>query len=139
MFTGIVEGTAELKRITRKRGISTLEIDLGSMRKGLKKGHSVCCEGVCLTAVRFRADRMSVEVMQETLDCTNLGQLKAGDIIEHFRVSGPSMTVSEVAALHLMDQKDFHGARKASELPALAEEWKKRFSTRANHLHGRGN
>ncbi len=81
MFTGIVEGTAELKRITRRRGISTLEIDLGSMRKGLKKGHSVCCEGVCLTAVRFRGDRMSVEVMQETLDCTNLGQLKVGDKI----------------------------------------------------------
>ena len=50
MFTGIVEGTGKLTRITRKRGISTLEIDLGSMRKGLKKGHSVCCEGVCLTA-----------------------------------------------------------------------------------------
>ena len=81
MFTGIVEGTGELTRITRKRGISTLEIDLGSMRKGLKKGHSVCCEGVCLTAVRFWGDRMSVEVMQETLDCTNLGQLKAGDKI----------------------------------------------------------
>jgi len=79
MFTGIVEGTGRLTRITRKRGISTLEIDLGAMRKGLKKGHSVCCEGVCLTAVRFSGNRMSVEVMQETLDCTNLGRLKAGD------------------------------------------------------------
>jgi riboflavin synthase len=81
MFTGIVEGTGELKRITRNRGISTLEIDLGSRRKGLKKGDSVCCEGVCLTAVRFRSNRMSVEVMQETLDCSNLGQLKVGDKI----------------------------------------------------------
>jgi riboflavin synthase len=78
MFTGIVEGTGKLKRITSKRGISTFEIDLGSMRKGLKKGHSVCCEGVCLTAVRFAGNRMSVEVMKETLDCTNLGQLSVG-------------------------------------------------------------
>ena len=81
MFTGIVEGTGKLKRITRKRGISTLEIDLDSMRKGLKKGHSVCCEGVCLTAVRFRGNQMSVEVMKETLDCTNLGQLSIGGTI----------------------------------------------------------
>jgi riboflavin synthase len=81
MFTGIVEGTGRLTRITRKRGISTLQIDLGPLRKDLKKGHSVCCEGVCLTAVRFSGNRMSVEVMQETLDCTNLGQLKVGDEI----------------------------------------------------------
>lgn len=81
MFTGIVEGTGALKRIKRKRKISTLEIELGSVRKGLKKGDSVCCEGVCLTAVRFKGNRMSVEVMQETLDCTNLGQLKVGDKI----------------------------------------------------------
>lgn len=81
MFTGIVEGTGKLKRIDHGRGISTLEVDLGSMRKGLRKGHSVCCEGVCLTAVGFRGSRMSVEVMKETLDCTNLGQLKAGDRI----------------------------------------------------------
>jgi riboflavin synthase len=81
MFTGIVEGTGKLKRITHKRGISTFEIDLGSMRKGLKKGHSVCCQGVCLTAVRFSGNRMSVEVMKETLDCTNLGQLRVGDKI----------------------------------------------------------
>ena len=81
MFTGIVEGMGSLKQITRNRGISTLEIDLGPMRKGLKKGDSVCCEGVCLTAVRFRGNSMSVEAMKETLDCTNLGQLRVGDSI----------------------------------------------------------
>jgi riboflavin synthase len=81
MFTGIVESMGSLKQITRNRGISTLEIDLGPMRKGLKKGDSVCCEGVCLTAVRFRGNRMCVEAMKETLDCTNLGQLRVGDSI----------------------------------------------------------
>jgi riboflavin synthase len=81
MFTGIIEGMGSLEQITRKRGISTLEIDLGTMRKGLKKGDSVCCEGVCLTAVRLRGNRMSVEAIKETLDCTNLGQLRVGDSI----------------------------------------------------------
>jgi len=81
MFTGIVEGMGRLDRITRKEGISTFEIDLGPMRKGLKTGDSVCCEGVCLTAVRFRGNRMSVEAMKETLDCTNLGEKEVGDRI----------------------------------------------------------
>lgn len=81
MFTGIVEGLGRLKRIARTSGISTFEIDLGPMRKGLRKGDSVCCDGVCLTAVRFGGNRMSVEAMKETLDCTNLGQLRVGDRI----------------------------------------------------------
>jgi riboflavin synthase len=81
MFTGIVEGMGRVERITRKRGISTFEIDLGPMRKGLKQGDSVCCDGVCLTAVRFRGNRMSVEAMKETLDCTNLGEKGVGDRI----------------------------------------------------------
>ena len=60
------------------------------------------------------------------------GRLEAGDIIEHFRAVGPSMTVSEVAALHSIDTQDFKGARKASRLGALSEGWKKTFANRSN-------
>jgi MOSC domain-containing protein YiiM len=59
------------------------------------------------------------------------GLVKKGDTIEHWRAAGPSMTVSEIAALRMIDKKDLAGAAKAATLSALSSEWRIRFSRRS--------
>lgn len=64
--------------ITAQPGGQRLVIALGALSRGLKAGHSVAINGVCLTAVAPRGQRVSFDLITETLRKTNLGQLKKG-------------------------------------------------------------
>lgn len=80
MFTGIVQGKAEVTAVERRPGLITLTLGLPQgLGQGLARGASVAVSGVCLTATDIDGDRVSFDVMQETLDRTTLGSLSAGD------------------------------------------------------------
>lgn len=74
MFTGIVEG---LGRVVRLEG-GLLEIDPGTLfaTEPAGLGESIAINGVCLTAVGF--DPIRFDLSPETLDRTNLGELRPG-------------------------------------------------------------
>lgn len=79
MFTGIVQGTAELVQIEEKENFRTHVLSLPeSLLPGLETGASVAHNGCCLTVVAIDADRVSFDLMQETLKVTNLGELTLG-------------------------------------------------------------
>lgn len=84
MFTGIIEGLAEVKSIfkigSNDRAADTrLCISLGRKFKGdLKVGDSLSVNGACLTATRI-SKTVDFEIINETLNRTCLGFLKAGD------------------------------------------------------------
>lgn len=84
MFTGIIEGLAEVKSISRiknnKRAADTrLRISLREKLKGdLKVGDSLSINGTCLTATRI-SKTVGFEIINETMNRTSLGFLKAGD------------------------------------------------------------
>src|ERR1019366_3589585 len=44
-------------------------------------GASIAVNGVCLTAVEIRKEGFSADLAQETLDRSNLGDLKQGDFV----------------------------------------------------------
>ena len=77
MFTGIVE---EIGKI-RSAQLGKLVIAAGDVLHGMKPGDSIAVNGVCLTVTGFDAASFSVDVMEETLGRTNLGQMKAGDMV----------------------------------------------------------
>ena len=55
MFTGIIEGLGTIKKFDKKtktRSAAKMQIDLGKLAKGLKVGHSVAINGVCLTVTK---------------------------------------------------------------------------------------
>lgn len=80
MFTGIVQGTAEVVAIDKKDRFQTHVIQLDEpMRAGLEIGASVAHNGCCLTVTRIDGDKVAFDLMQETLAVTNLGQLQVGD------------------------------------------------------------
>lgn len=82
MFTGIVQGTAQIKAIIGKANFRTHVVEMPQeMLKGLQIGASVAHNGVCLTVTKIQDNLVSFDLMQETLKITNLGELKAGDFV----------------------------------------------------------
>ena len=79
MFTGIVQGTAEVVEILSRENFRTHVLRMAAaQREGLAPGASVAHNGCCLTVTRVEGDRVYFDLMQETLRVTNLGQLSVG-------------------------------------------------------------
>jgi len=75
MFTGIVEEIGVVKETSRDR----LAFEARKVLEGAKVGDSIAVNGVCLTVVSLENHGFSVNVMPETLRCTNLGRLHYSD------------------------------------------------------------
>ncbi|MGB7786382.1 MAG: riboflavin synthase [Salinimicrobium sp.] len=78
MFTGIIEELGEIKRLEKQNGNLHLTIK-AKMTPELKIDQSVAHNGVCLTVVNIQGDLYTVTAISETLNKTNLGELKEGD------------------------------------------------------------
>lgn len=78
MFTGIVEGTGRVLEIEERPGGRMLRIDLGGLAAGLDVGKSVSVNGCCTTAVKCDGRSFCTELMEITLQKTNLGDVAVG-------------------------------------------------------------
>jgi riboflavin synthase len=80
MFTGIVQGIAEVVSLTDLPGLRSFELAFPpGFDEGLEIGASVACDGVCLTVTALPAPgRASFDVMQQSLGLTTLGALPVG-------------------------------------------------------------
>lgn len=113
MFTGIVQGTAELVAIEALPNFRTHVIRMPNPAwgEGLALGASVAHNGCCLTVTRIEGALVSFDLMQETLAVTNLGSLQLGDKVNLERaarfgdeigghaMSGHIMGTAEVSAV----------------------------------------
>mgnify|MGYP002856450053 CR=1 FL=1 len=79
MFTGIVQDFCSVVSVQAQTKLRQLLVDLGGLADGLQLGASVAINGTCLTATQIQGAVVTFDVIQETLDHTNLGGLKAGD------------------------------------------------------------
>lgn len=81
MFSGIVEEAATVVAAERDGGNLQLTVRCSFVNE-LKIDQSVAHNGVCLTVVSLNPDETyTVTAIQETLDRSNLGLLKAGDLV----------------------------------------------------------
>ena len=80
MFTGIIETLGEITQLKREQG--NLHITVKSaISNDLKVDQSVAHNGVCLTVVDFQTAQHTVTAIDETLQKTNIGDLKVGDLV----------------------------------------------------------
>jgi riboflavin synthase len=116
MFTGIVEEVSIVKETSRDR----LTFEAHEVLEGTKVGDSIAANGVCLTVVSLENRGFSVNVMPETLRCTNLGRLHYRDqvnleravvlggrlgghlVLGHVDDTGEVMDVTSEEAVHIM-------------------------------------
>ena len=81
MFSGIVEEAARVVRADRTQD-NNLQLTVNcSFKDELKIDQSVAHNGVCLTVVSIADDGYTVTAIAETLDRSNLGDLKPGDLV----------------------------------------------------------
>lgn len=80
MFTGIIEELGIVKNITKQD--DNLNITISSnFTSELKVDQSVAHNGVCLTVVAIENENYTVTAIKETLDKTNLNNLKTDDVV----------------------------------------------------------
>ncbi|WP_271406294.1 riboflavin synthase [Tenacibaculum soleae] len=80
MFTGIIETLGIVKSVVKDKG--NLHVTVKSdITNELKIDQSVAHNGVCLTVVAIADDEYTVTAIKETIDKTNIGDLKEGDAV----------------------------------------------------------
>ena len=99
MFSGIVKGTGKVSKVTSKKDCVSIEIiPPKNFNTRLKKGASVSVDGVCLTSLDTGKTKLKFDVIDETLERTNLKLVKKNSLVNLER----SMTASTEIGGHLM-------------------------------------
>jgi len=80
MFTGIIEDLGIIKNLEVEGENLNITVQT-SITSELKIDQSVAHNGVCLTVVSIDKNNYMVTAIKETLDKTNLGNLKLGDLV----------------------------------------------------------
>ena len=111
MFTGIIESLGKIKSLTKEG--ENLHIEVASeLTPMLKIDQSVAHNGVCLTVVSLTETSYVVTAIKETLDKTNIGQLKTGAVVNLER------------AMKLGDRLDGHIVQGHVDQTAICQEIK---------------
>ena len=78
MFTGIIEEYAEIKKIDKTETGLCFTVSAKMVMDDLKKGDSISINGVCLTVIQCNKNSFNLDIVQETLNKSNLGELQVG-------------------------------------------------------------
>ena len=104
MYTGIVQALLPVAMIERKPGLMSMTIRLpGDLSAELETGASVAANGVCLTVTGIQGEQVSFDVMQETLNLTNLDQIEVGSLVNIERSAKAGVEVGgHILSGHIM-------------------------------------
>ncbi len=80
MFTGIIETTGEVTRLSKEGTNLRLALKT-TINDELKVDQSIAHNGVCLTVEKMADSEYEVVAVKETLEKTNIGQLRIGSIV----------------------------------------------------------
>ena len=82
MFTGIVEELGSVESLAMRAGAqgnsARLRVNCSTVLSDASEGSSIAVNGVCLTAVDLQPRSFSADLAPETLQRSNLGDLRAG-------------------------------------------------------------
>lgn len=82
MFTGIIEATGVIAKLSPQAGDLTVKIQSQQLDfSDVKLGDSIASNGVCLTVTAFGSDWFSADLSTETLALTLFSQYKTGQLI----------------------------------------------------------
>ena len=98
MFTGIVEELGKVQEINTKSSGMKFTISAKLVMEDLNIGDSIAINGVCLTVTQKKEKEFSLDLVPETLDKSNLGELIEGDYVNLER----AMKVSDRFGGHIL-------------------------------------
>ncbi|MDT0687853.1 riboflavin synthase [Autumnicola psychrophila] len=80
MFTGIIEEVGEITTLHKEEENLHIKVK-AKFTPELKIDQSIAHNGVCLTVISIEEDTYSVTAIKETLEKTNFGNLKKGNLV----------------------------------------------------------
>lgn len=98
MFTGIIEELGVIKKIKDTKSGKEFTIQAGIVTEDLQTGDSLAVNGVCLTAVEIKKKSVNLELVEETLNRSNLGDLEVNSKVNLER----ALTLSTRLGGHLL-------------------------------------
>jgi riboflavin synthase len=78
MFTGLIEEVGTVTSTRERERSKQLQIVAPRIAKKIRPGESVAVNGCCLTLSAHRGDRLTFDLLEETLGRTNLKMLRRG-------------------------------------------------------------
>ncbi len=90
MFTGIIEEVGEVEGLERGSSGGRLRVRCRAVLRDMTAGGSLAVNGVCLTAVEPGAGLFTADVAPETLERSNLGDLRRGSLVNLERPLSPA-------------------------------------------------
>ena len=128
MFTGIVQGVCPVVSCETHAGIARVAVDLDDLARGLELGASIAINGACVTVTEIDGSLVGFDLIKETIELSNLGELVAGTTVNverSFRVGdevGGHILSGHVAGVAVVTQiKSDHGHRLVTM--AIQLEW----------------
>src|SRR5438128_5482033 len=79
MFTGLIEEVGGVVEGRASDGGTQLQIAAPRIAKKARSGESVAVNGCCLTLTSRRGDRLTFDLLEETVARTNLKELRRDD------------------------------------------------------------
>jgi riboflavin synthase len=79
MFTGLIEEVGKVVAVRASDRGTELEIAAPSTAKKTRSGGSIAVNGCCLTLTSRRGDRLTFDLLKETISRTNLKKLRRKD------------------------------------------------------------
>ena len=128
MFTGIIECMATVVKVEKNKG--NLDISLKSeITNELKIDQSLCHNGVCLTVVDIDNDVYTVNVISESIERSNFGEIIPGDNVNIER----SMSVNSRFDGHIV-QGHVDEVAVCTEVKETDGSWKYVFKHSKNNI-----
>ncbi len=81
MFTGIVEETGRVVSFEHKVAAWRLVVESSVVVQGTNVGDSIAVNGCCLTVVACEGQRLSFDLLEETVRLTNIAKVGAGGVV----------------------------------------------------------
>lgn len=78
MFTGLVEEIGTIAGLEHQADSVVITVEAQRVLSGVQLGDSISVNGVCLTVTEFTSSTLCADVMKESLDRSNLGDLSVG-------------------------------------------------------------
>jgi len=79
MFTGLIEEVGRAVALPASHRGTQLQIDAPRITKKIRNGDSISVNGCCLTLASRRGDRLTFDLLEETIARTNLKNLHRND------------------------------------------------------------
>ena len=70
MFTGIIRDIGEIVNLDQNNSDLNISVKTNLSLEDVKKGDSICCDGICLTTISLGKKIFNAELSEETLSIT---------------------------------------------------------------------